>query len=161
MASYVVGTAVLFVVDAPRIMTVMMLSYAISTAVVALISTRWKISIHATGVMGPSMALSLVYWPWGLAMFALVSCVIAAVNNIITAAIPVRLRTVGRSGFFAGILNTFCYAGSTLTSFLLGALAERSGWNAVILLLMCALLGLSVVALLFSPYWKKKIVPLL
>lgn len=96
-----------------------------------------------------------------VAMFALVSCVIAAVNNIITAAIPFRLRTVGRSGFFAGILNTFCYAGSTLTSFLLGALAERSGWNAVILLLMCALLGLSVVAFLFSPYWKKKIVPLL
>ena len=75
VASYVVGTAVLFVVDAPRIMTVMMLSYAISTAVVALISTRWKISVHATGVMGPSMALSLVYWPWGLAMFALVPLV--------------------------------------------------------------------------------------
>ena len=75
VASYVVGTVILFVVDAPRIMTVMMLSYAISTAVVALISTRWKISIHATGVMGPSMALSLVYWPWGRAMFALVPLV--------------------------------------------------------------------------------------
>lgn len=94
-------------------------------------------------------------------LFAVVSCVIAAVNNIITAAIPFRLRTVGRSGFFAGILNTFCYVGSTLTSFLLGALADSSGWNAVILLLMCALLGLSAVALIFSLYWKKKISPLL
>ena len=96
-----------------------------------------------------------------VALFAVVSCVIAAVNNLITAAIPFRLRTVGRSGFFAGILNTFCYAGSTLTSFLLGALADRSGWNAVILLLMCALLCLSCVALIVSRYWKKKIVPLL
>lgn len=96
-----------------------------------------------------------------VALFAVVSCVIAAVNNIITAAIPFRLRTVGRSGFFAGILNTFCYVGSTLTSFLLGALADSSGWNAVILLLMCALLGLSAVALIFSLYWKKKISPLL
>lgn len=96
-----------------------------------------------------------------VALFAVVSCVIAAVNNLITAAIPFRLRTVGRSGFFAGILNTFCYVGSTLTSFLLGALADRSGWNAVILLLMCALLVLSCVALIFSRYWKKKIVPLL
>ena len=75
VALYVVGTVVLFMLGAPRIMTVMMLSYAISTAAVALISTRWKISIHATGVMGPSMALSLVYWPWGLAMFVLVPLV--------------------------------------------------------------------------------------
>ena len=96
-----------------------------------------------------------------VAMFAIVSCVIAAVNNIITAAIPFRLRTVGRSGFFAGILNTFCYVGSTITSVLLGSIAADSGWNAVILLLMCALLVLSVVALVFSLYWKKKITPLL
>lgn len=96
-----------------------------------------------------------------VALFAVVSCVIAAVNNIITAAIPFRLRTVGRSGFFAGILNTFCYVGSTITSVLLGSIAANSGWNAVILLLMCALLGLSVVALVFSLYWKKKITPLL
>lgn len=96
-----------------------------------------------------------------VALFAVVSCVIAAVNNIITAAIPFRLRAVGRSGLFAGVLNTFCYLGSTLTSFLLGALADSRGWNAVILLLMCALLCLSAVALVFSFYWKKKIVPLL
>lgn len=96
-----------------------------------------------------------------VALFAVVSCVIAAVNNLITAAIPFRLRTVGRSGFFAGILNTFCYAGSTITSVLLGCIAANSGWNAVILLLMCALLVLSCVALIFSRYWKKKITPLL
>lgn len=110
---------------------------------------------------------ALIFWLYQdtmfgtVALFAVVSCIIAAVNNLITAAIPFRLRTVGRSGFFAGILNAFCYAGSTLTSFLLGALADKSGWNAVILLLMCALLCLSAVALVFSKYWKKKIVPLL
>lgn len=96
-----------------------------------------------------------------VAMFAIVSCMIAAVNNIITAAIPFRLRTVGRSGFFAGILNTFYYVGSTITSVLLGSIAANSGWNVVILLLMCALLVLSGVALAFSLYWKKKITPLL
>lgn len=96
-----------------------------------------------------------------VAMFAVVSCVIAAVNNLITATIPLRLRTLGRSGFFAGILNTFCYVGSTLASFLLGALADGRGWNAVILVLMCVLLCLSAVAFVFSMYWKKKITPLL
>lgn len=69
--SYLLGVVLLYVIGAPRICTVMMLSYALSTAVVMLISTRWKISIHVTGVMGPAMALSMVYWPWGLVMFAL------------------------------------------------------------------------------------------
>lgn len=69
--SYLFGVVLLYVIGAPRICTVMMLSYALSTAVVMLISTRWKISIHVTGVMGPAMALSMVYWPWGLVMFAL------------------------------------------------------------------------------------------
>lgn len=69
--SYILGVALLVVADAPRITTVMMVSYAISTTLVLLISTRWKISIHTTGVMGPSMALSLAYWPWGLVMFLL------------------------------------------------------------------------------------------
>ena len=68
--------ALLSVVDVPHIMTVMMLSYAISTALVALISTRWKISICATGVMGPSMPLSLAFWPWGTAAFLLLPPVI-------------------------------------------------------------------------------------
>ena len=71
VASYIVGSVLLWSVDAPRIMTVMMVSYAVSTAAVAIISTRWKISIHAMGVIGPAMALSLAYWPWGLAMFLL------------------------------------------------------------------------------------------
>ena len=69
--SYLLGVVLLYAIGAPRICTVMMLSYALSTAVVMLISTRWKISIHVTGVMGPAMALSMVYWPWGLVMFAL------------------------------------------------------------------------------------------
>lgn len=71
VASYIVGSLLLGSVDAPRIMTVMMVSYAISTAAVAIISTRWKISIHVMGVIGPAMALSLAYWPWGLVMFLL------------------------------------------------------------------------------------------
>lgn len=117
------------------------------------------------GLGGGVSALILWLYKYTLfgtvAMFAVVSCAMAAVNNFITAAIPFRLRAVGRSGFFAGVLNTFCYVGSTLASVVLGAVSVSFGWNAVILLLMCALLCLSVVAVVFSSYWKKKIVPLL
>lgn len=73
--SYVLGIALMFAVDAPHLSTVMMVSYASCTVLVLLISTRWKISIHTTGVMGPAIALSIAYWPWGLLTFALLPAV--------------------------------------------------------------------------------------
>lgn len=96
-----------------------------------------------------------------VAMFAIVACCMSAVQNVITSAVPFRLRAVGDSGLFAGVINTFCYVGSTLASFLLGGLAEHSGWNAVIVLLLILALVGGVLSLAFSPYWKKKIAPLL
>ena len=55
--------ALLFLVGAPWICTVMMLSYATSTVIVMLISTKWKISVHATGLMGPIVLMAMVYDP--------------------------------------------------------------------------------------------------
>lgn len=71
MASYAAGTAALFILDAPRISTVAMLSYTLSTLLTAVISRYWKISIHAMGVAGPAVTLSVAYWPWGLVAFLL------------------------------------------------------------------------------------------
>lgn len=71
VASYAVGTVALALMGAPRISTVAMLSYALSTLVTALITRHWKISIHAMGVAGPALTLSVAYWPWGLVAFLL------------------------------------------------------------------------------------------
>ena len=65
-ASYLIGTGVLYLMEAPRLMTVLMLCYAIVTFVMTIITMYWKISIHSVGVVGPSMALAVAYWPWGL-----------------------------------------------------------------------------------------------
>ena len=65
-ASYMVGTGALYLMDAPRIMTVLMLCYALVTLVMTIITVYWKISIHSVGVIGPSMALAVTFWPWGL-----------------------------------------------------------------------------------------------
>lgn len=96
-----------------------------------------------------------------VAMFAVVACCMSAVQNVITSAVPFRLRTVGNSGLFAGVINTFCYIGSTLASFLLGTLAEIGGWNTVILLLLILSVAVGVVSLCVAPFWHKKICPLI
>ena len=70
--SYLLGTVILYAMDAPRIVWVAMLCYCVNTAVIMLITTRWKISIHATGCVGPSMALAYVFgWPGGLLIIIL------------------------------------------------------------------------------------------
>ena len=64
--SYTAGTLVLYLVDAPTIITLIMGLYAVVTTVMLIITFYWKISIHAVGVMGPTIALSYTFWPWGL-----------------------------------------------------------------------------------------------
>ena len=62
---------------------------------------------------------------------ALVSCLMAAVNNIITSMAPLYMRAKINSGMLAGILNGCCYLGSTLSSYGLGVIADNFGWTAV------------------------------
>ncbi|MGN0097869.1 MAG: hypothetical protein ACI38Y_00905 [Candidatus Methanomethylophilaceae archaeon] len=63
ISSYFLGVVLLYSVGAPWVCTVTMMSYATSTVIVMLISTKWKISVHATGLMGPTVLLAMVYDP--------------------------------------------------------------------------------------------------
>lgn len=69
VVTYSVGAVILYFINAPKIITLLMVAYAIVTFVMLLITFKWKISIHAVGVIGPSMALSITFWPWGLLYF--------------------------------------------------------------------------------------------
>lgn len=72
ITSYFVGVVSLFVAGAPWVCTVMMMSYATSTIIVLLINTKWKISVHATGCMGPATMMAMVYPPWGALLLLLI-----------------------------------------------------------------------------------------
>ena len=50
------------------------------------------------------------------------------------------------SGLIAGILNGFCYVGSTISSYGLGVLADHFGWIAVFWFLFFVCLSVSVSA---------------
>lgn len=70
-----------------------------------------------------------------LGCFGIVSCLMAGVNNIITSMAPLYWKDKINSGLLAGILNGFCYLGSTLSSYGLGVIADFGGWDAVFWLL--------------------------
>ena len=69
-------------------------------------------------------------------LFGGISCLMAAVNNVITSIVPLYSRDKIDSGLSAGVLNTFCYVGSTLATSLLGRIADTKGWNDVFICIL-------------------------
>jgi len=68
---YVIGVVLLYLLEAPWLVTVLMICYAVVTFAMMIITMYWKISIHSCGVMGPSMGLAMAFWPVGLLYFLL------------------------------------------------------------------------------------------
>lgn len=66
-----------------------------------------------------------------LGSFSFVSCLMAGVNNVITSMMPLYYKEKLNSGMIAGILNGFCYLGSTISSYGLGCIADVWGWSTV------------------------------
>ena len=70
-ASYLAGSVALLLLRAPTIIIALMLCYACNTVIMLLITLRWKISIHASGIAGPTTALVYSIGPWAAVFFIL------------------------------------------------------------------------------------------
>lgn len=90
-----------------------------------------------------------------LIFFAAVMICGYAVNNIVTSLAPLALREELNPGVAAGLLDGFCYIGSALSTYTLGAVADRNGWNAVITLLLIITLAAVIIASLLKLIPKK------
>ena len=82
------------------------------------------------------LTLNLKFVPLTLTLFGGIACLMSAVNNVITSIVPLYSRDKIDSGFSAGLLNTFCYIGSTLATTMLGKIADTSGWNDVFICIL-------------------------
>ncbi len=93
------------------------------------------------GIIG---GLSLQQMLITLIGFAIVFFLISSSNSLITSVFPLFMKGKVNSGRIAGILNGFCYLGSTISSYGLGLVADYAGWTAVfwVLLGCCALVCL-------------------
>lgn len=90
--------------------------------------------------------LKTSYWPATLVLFGLLSMLMHGANNVITSMVPLYLRSKADTGALAGILDGACYVGSTVSSYCLGTIVDRSGWNAAFYLLF----GLSILPVLIG-----------
>jgi OPA family glycerol-3-phosphate transporter-like MFS transporter len=79
--------------------------------------------------------------------FGIVSCLMAGVNNVITSMAPLYWKDKVNAGLLAGVLNGFCYLGSTISAYGLGAVADAGGWNVVFWLLFAILVVAVIIGL--------------
>ncbi|MBO5248568.1 MAG: MFS transporter [Clostridia bacterium] len=87
--------------------------------------------------------------------FALISALMSGIDNIIVSMVPLQLKKHVNSGKLAGILNGFCYLGSTISMYGLGAIADNWGWEAGFYVLL-GLIGLVVVVGIIYNFISKK-----
>ncbi len=102
------------------------------------------------------LTLNLKSVPLTLALFGGMACLMSAINNVITSVVPLYSRDKIDSGLSAGLLNTFCYVGSTLATSLLGRIADTKGWNDVFVCILIFTVVAFTVCLISVIFTRKK-----
>ena len=85
-----------------------------------------------------------------LLLFACISCFTAGSNSNITSLFPLYMKGKANSGMLAGVLNGCCYIGSTISSYGLGFVADKWGWNTVFYLLLSVCGGILLIGIAYS-----------
>ena len=104
------------------------------------------------------LTVNLKSIPLTLTLFGGIACLMSAINNVITSVVPLYSRDKIDSGLSAGLLNTFCYVGSTMSTSLLGRIADTKGWNDVFICILIFTTVSFIVCLASAVFTKRKTV---
>lgn len=104
--SYFIGclTSLFFGLD--NFLTVLLLCYSINTGVVLIITVKWKISVHTTGLSGPVAALILLLGPAG-AVFGVIYPILIWSRVLLKKHTMAQAVTGGVQGFFLTVLEMY------------------------------------------------------
>jgi OPA family glycerol-3-phosphate transporter-like MFS transporter len=91
-----------------------------------------------------------------MALFTGISCMMAAITNVITSMFPLDNRDKMDSGLLAGLLDTLCYAGSSAAGILLGKMSQGLGWESVLITIFSLAFAAAAISLCFSVFTRKK-----
>lgn len=108
IVSYFIGFLISFHLNLSNFLTFLLLCYAVNTGVVLLITTKWKISVHTTGLSGPIAALILLLGPIG-AMFAMIYPVVIWARVLLKKHTLAQAIAGGVQGFFLTVLEMYLY----------------------------------------------------
>ncbi|WP_067042179.1 hypothetical protein [Methanobrevibacter sp. YE315] len=108
IVSYFIGFLLCLILHLDNFLTVLLLCYSINTGVVLLITTKWKISVHTTGLSGPVGALILLLGPIG-ALFGLLYPLLIWSRVTLEKHTLAQAIAGGVQGFFLTIVEMYLF----------------------------------------------------
>ena len=113
-------------------------------------------------IFAPGFVAAFLLWLMpngnaGVSVFlsALITGCMHGVNMILVSMIPPFFKKFNRVGFISGLVNSCTYVGSAISSYGIAWIADKSGWNLVILFWTIAALCGTLLCLMRIKPWKK------
>ena len=106
--SYFIGFLICMFFNLDGFLTALLLCYSVNTGVVLVITTKWKISVHTTGLSGPVGALVLLLGPVGAA-FGMIYPIVIWSRVLLKKHTLAQAITGGVQGFFLTILEMYLF----------------------------------------------------
>ena len=94
--------------------------------------------------------------PITMVLFVGLACMMAAINNVITSMFPLDNRDKMDSGLLAGLMDTVCYAGSSLAGILLGVIMEKSAGEGILITIFSFAAVAALICMIFFLSTRKK-----
>lgn len=88
-------------------------------------------------------------------LLVLTTSVMYALNYLIISLVPVRFSKFSCTSSVSGILNSAAHIGCAVSSYGFGAVSERAGWNAVIIIWIAAAFMTALFSFLSNIKWKR------
>ena len=108
IVSYFIGVLVSLILNADNFLTLLLLCYAVNTGVVLLITFKWKISVHTTGISGPIAALILLLGPVG-AVFGVIYPIVIWSRVLLKKHTLAQAICGGVQGFILTVVEMYLY----------------------------------------------------
>lgn len=107
--SYFIGFITCLAFNLDNFLTCLLLCYSVNTGVVLLITFKWKISVHTTGLSGPVAALILLLGPFG-ALFGILYPVLIWSRVLLKKHTLAQAITGGVQGFILTVVEMYLFS---------------------------------------------------
>lgn len=90
-----------------------------------------------------------------IVLLAVTTSVMYALNYLIISLVPVRFSKFGFTFGISGILNSGAHIGCALSSYGFGAISEKAGWSAVIIVWIVSSVLITVFSFASNKRWSR------
>lgn len=95
-------------------------------------------------------------WISVIILFTMEAVTMSIISNTTTVQVPLTFKGKFDAGFLAGFLNGSCYIGTAVATYVLGYMADVSGWTDAFILLICIAVFSALFALIYLIFNRKK-----